>query len=193
MAPPTPLLSIAPLRDRWFAVGALAPRRRSLLQRRGLLSLRTGISVWSLGCFSDPCVSFSRYVSFTCLAEMSLSASSPASLCRTGRPHPFALWSAAIVRLVVTFFSRPGVFEVCCAKPLFWVGPSVSAFTLAAVFLFDLASCLVVSGHTSTQTCAQGSTGLHVWWSFHALSLVNFCGEFFLVQSCLSLRCFQLC
>ena len=37
-----------------------------------------------------------------------------------------------------------------------WVRPSPSAFTFAAVFLFDLASCLVVSGHTSTQTCAQG-------------------------------------
>ena len=72
LAPPTPPLSIAPLRDRWFAVGALAPRRRSLLQR-GLLSWRTGISVRSLGCFSDPCVSFSRCFSFTCLAEMSLS------------------------------------------------------------------------------------------------------------------------
>ena len=72
LAPPTPPLSIAPLRDRWFAVGALAPRRHSLLQR-GLLSWRTGISVRSLGCFSDPCVSFSRCFSFTCLAEMSLS------------------------------------------------------------------------------------------------------------------------
>ena len=51
LAPPTPLLSIAPLRDRWFAVGALAPRRRNSLQC-GLLSLRTGISVWSLGYFA---------------------------------------------------------------------------------------------------------------------------------------------
>ena len=33
-----------------------------------------------------------------------------------------------------------------------------------------MASCLVVSGHASTQTCAQGSTGLHVWWSLLALS-----------------------
>ena len=67
-----PPLSIAPLRDRGFAVGALAPRRRSLLQG-GLLSWRIGISVRSLGRFSDPCVSFSRCFSFTCLAEMSLS------------------------------------------------------------------------------------------------------------------------
>ena len=37
-------------------------------------------------------------------------------------------------------------------------------------FFFDLALCLVVSGHASTQTCAQGSTGLHVWWSLLALS-----------------------
>ena len=43
---------------------------------------------------------------------------------------------------------------------------SSSAFTLAAVFsVFDLALCLVVSRHHSTQTCAQGSTRLHVWWS----------------------------
>ena len=37
-------------------------------------------------------------------------------------------------------------------------------------FFFDLALFLVVSGHASTQTCAQGSTGLHVWWSLSALS-----------------------
>ena len=35
---------------------------------------------------------------------------------------------------------------------------------------FDLALCLVVSGHASTQTCAQGLTGLHVWWSLSALA-----------------------
>ena len=40
------------------------------------------------------------------------------------------------------------------------------------LFFFDLALCLVVSGHATTQTCAQGSTGLHVWWSLSALSLV---------------------
>ena len=37
------------------------------------------------------------------------------------------------------------------------------------LFFFDLALCLVVSGHASTQTYAQGSTGLHVWWSLSAL------------------------
>ena len=41
-----------------------------------------------------------------------------------------------------------------------------SVFTLGAVSTpFDLALCLVVSGHASTQTCAQGST-----WSLLALS-----------------------
>ena len=65
---------------------------------------------------------------------------------------------------------RPHAFEFCCAQSLFWVRPSLSAFTFAAVFLSDLASCLVVSGHTSTQTCAQKLPGLHVWWSLHALS-----------------------
>ena len=49
-----------------------------------------------------------------------------------------------------------------------------SVFTPAAVSAaFDLALCLVVSGHASTQTCAQGSTGLHVWWSLLALSLTR--------------------
>ena len=43
---------------------------------------------------------------------------------------------------------------------------ALSAFTpaTASSFFFDLTLCLVVSGHASTQTCAEGSTGLHVWW-----------------------------
>ena len=49
-----------------------------------------------------------------------------------------------------------------------------SVFTPAAVSAaFDLALCLVVSGHASTQTCAQGSTSLHVWWSLLALILTR--------------------
>ena len=47
--PPTPLLSIAPLRYCWFAVGALAPRE-DCLQQRGLLFVRIGFS-W-LKCLS---------------------------------------------------------------------------------------------------------------------------------------------
>ena len=39
---------------------------------------------------------------------------------------------------------------------------------LLLLLLLDLALCLVVSGHASTQTCAQGSTGPHVWWVIHA-------------------------
>ena len=39
---PTPLLSIAPLRDCWFVVGALDPREGSL-QQRVLLFLRSGL------------------------------------------------------------------------------------------------------------------------------------------------------
>ena len=47
-----------------------------------------------------------------------------------------------------------------------------SVFTPATVSAaFDQASCLVVSGHASTQTCAQGSSGRHFWWSLLALSL----------------------
>ena len=37
--------------------------------------------------------------------------------------------------------------EFCCAQSFFWVCVRLS---------FDLALCLVVSGHASTQTCAQG-------------------------------------
>ena len=56
-----------------------------------------------------------------------------------------------------------------------WVRLALSAFTPAAAssLFFDLALCLVVSGHASTQTCAQGSTGLHVWWSLLALFLTR--------------------
>ena len=39
LVPPTPLLGIEPLRDRWFAVGTLASLCGSL-QQRGPLSLR---------------------------------------------------------------------------------------------------------------------------------------------------------
>ena len=56
--PPPPLLSIAPLRDRWFAVGALVPRKRSL-QQCVLLTMRTGFS-------------FACNFSYTCSAEMSV-------------------------------------------------------------------------------------------------------------------------
>ena len=54
-------------------------------------------------------------------------------------------------------------------------GSSERLFSGSATLLsdFDLASCLVVSGHASTQTCVQGSTGLHVWWSLLAHSLTR--------------------
>ena len=78
--------------------------------------------------------------------------------------HPFALRSAAIVRLILTLLS-------CIARG---VSPlqilRIRLLSLSSCFfVFDLASCLVVSGHCSTQTCAQRSTGLHVWWSLRAL------------------------
>ena len=42
-----PLLSIAPLRGHWFAVGVRDPQHRSL-QQRGLLIVRSGLNaVWS--------------------------------------------------------------------------------------------------------------------------------------------------
>ena len=47
LAPPTPLRGTAPVRDRWFAVGAVAPRSASL-QELGLLSLRTAFFFWPL-------------------------------------------------------------------------------------------------------------------------------------------------
>ena len=41
---PTPLLSIAPLRDCWFAVGVLDPQE-GRLQQRGVLSVRIGLNL----------------------------------------------------------------------------------------------------------------------------------------------------
>ena len=41
LAPPTPLLDIAPLRDRWFEVDAQGPREGSL--QRVLLTVRSGL------------------------------------------------------------------------------------------------------------------------------------------------------
>ena len=62
-----------------------------------------------------------------------------------------------------------------------------SVFTPAAVSAaFDLALCLVVNGHASTQTCAQGSTGLHVWWSLLALSHSCFTHVWHHLLGCLS-------
>ena len=62
-----------------------------------------------------------------------------------------------------------------CGTVLLWVRLALSAFTpaTASSLFFDLALCLVVSGHASTQTCAQGSTRLHVWWSPLALFLTR--------------------
>ena len=42
LAPPTPLLDLAPLRDHWFAVDAQGPREGSL-QQRVLLTVRSGL------------------------------------------------------------------------------------------------------------------------------------------------------
>ena len=124
--PPTPLLSIAPLRDCWFAAGALDPRESSL-QQRALLSLKIGFS-------------FARYVSFTCSAEMSVSLVIVACFAVS-----FALRSAAIARdASFLHCTRASPRFKCCAQSFFRVRPSLSAFAFAAVFLFDLASCLVV-------------------------------------------------
>ena len=62
-----------------------------------------------------------------------------------------------------------------CVTFFHWVRLALSAFTPAAAssLFLDLALCLVVSGHASAQTCAQGSTGLHVWWSLLALFLTR--------------------
>ena len=51
-----------------------------------------------------------------------------------------------------------------CGTVFLWVRLTLSAFTSAAgsSLFFDLALCLLVSGHASTQMCAQGSTGLYV-------------------------------
>ena len=155
--PPTPLPSIAPLRDCWFAVGALAPREGSL-QQRNLLSVRNSCS-------------FARYFSFTCSAVMSVSLAIRRllrSVIRTAVSCDRASYSDAFF---LAFHSGvptllKSAYASCEASEL--LSPGNVALSL---FDFDLASCFVVSGHHSTETCAQGSTGLHVWWSLLALSL----------------------
>ena len=76
--PPTPLGTL-PLRDRWFAVRPPAPLCDALL----------------------PSLSHANAL----LKCLSLRSSPPASQCRAERPTPFALQSAAIVRLVLALFS----------------------------------------------------------------------------------------
>ena len=58
--------------------------------------------------------------------------------------------------------------EFCCTVFLLDEASSECLHSCSS-FFFDLALCLVVSGHASTHTCAQGSAGLHAWWSLHAL------------------------
>ena len=145
--PPTPLLSIAPLRDCWFAVDALAPRE-SGLQQRGLLSVRISFS-------------FARCFSFTCSAEMSVSLTIVVCIAVSSG---FATLSAAIARLVLTNLSWHTVIFLQLLLFFFW---------LTLTWL-----------RASTQ---QRSTGLHVWWSLHALYLfwhrfLGCCSRLFIVS-----------
>ena len=83
--PPTPQLSIAPLRDCWFAVGALAPQKGSL-QPRGLLFVRIGSSFTEVsvslftGCVHPHDEGFHRGLRLT------------ATLCRWSDFTPSGLW-----------------------------------------------------------------------------------------------------
>ena len=77
---PTPLLSIAPLRDCWFAEGALAPREGSL-EQRGLLFVKSGFS------------------GLKCLSRFSL-VSSPASQCQWS-PTPLRALRHGVIRWFV--------------------------------------------------------------------------------------------
>ena len=61
--------------------------------------------------------------------------------------------------------------RVAIPTVLHLAAPSFVTLAPASSLFFDLALCFVVSGHASTQTCAQISTGLHVWWSLLALFL----------------------
>ena len=90
--PPPPLLSIAPLRDRWFAVGALVPRKRSL-QQCVLLTMRTGFS-------------FSRNFSYTCSAEMSVPLFSGCVHRRKGFHRGLRLGTTVVFSDIVFFLSR---------------------------------------------------------------------------------------
>ena len=67
---------------------------------------------------------------------------------------------------------RPTVDSAFLLRMRLPLGLPLSVLHSCSCFFFsDLALCLVVSGHASTQTCAQeGSTGLHVWWILPSLS-----------------------
>ena len=81
--PPTPLLSIAPLRNFWFAVDALAPRE-GRLQQRCLLFVRIGFS--TLKCLSR----CSRAVS-TLITKVFIAASDSGQLLCVGDPTSLCL------------------------------------------------------------------------------------------------------
>ena len=197
-SPPTPLLSIAPLSDWWFAVGALAPLKGSLHQR-GLLPVRIGFS------FARNCLSrCSRTVSTLIWGfswrprtrDNNNLISSTASLYRwyptplCGLRHGVIRWFVRHRWLVidhrVSLSSDFSDWSLCFSchchtlLPFTYSDDSLSVLHAGVLTLFfecllfsvfDLALCLVVSGHHSTQTCPQGSTGLHVWWSLGGLSL----------------------
>ena len=103
--PSTPLLSIAPLRDCWFAVGALAPQEGSL-QQRSLQSVRIGFS-------------FARYFSFARSAEISVSLWSSSPVSRTAVSCDRASYSDAPFLHASCSNGRPHGFELCCAQSFF--------------------------------------------------------------------------
>ena len=127
--PPTPLLNIAPLRECWFAVGALAPWESSL-QRHSLLSVRIGFS-------------FARYFSITCSPEMSVSLVIVACFAVS---CDRASYSDASFLHCTRASPR---FKFCCAQSFFRVKPSLSAFTFATVFGF------VHRGQLDSDMCAR--------------------------------------
>ena len=149
--PPTPLLSVAPLRDCWLAVGALGPQEDSL-QQRDLLSVR-------IGSF------FARYFSFTCSAEMSVSLTIVVCFAMS---FGFALLSA-VSRLVLTLLSciargrahasNSAVYRLAAASlfllTLTWLRASWSAGKDRPVFMSGGASMLSISSGTVSLGAAR--------------------------------------
>ena len=130
----------------WFAEG------RTSLQQCGLLSVKVGFS-------------FARNFSFTCSAEMSVSLVIVACFA-------VSLWVRTAVSCDRASHSDAPFMHSTRASPRFKFSGTPSSFQQTLALLFLTLTWLRASwsaGTASTQTCAQRSTGLLVWWSLHAL------------------------
>ena len=170
---------------RIFFLASDSEQRWDIRDRRLLLCLVCGICHCSSprpstplrGLFCRPASlggrqssSLYRLVSFTEFASCVHSATW-ASLVTAARHCPSrVLITSALTGMHAGCSSH--AFEFCEISS-FWKPPSLGAFTFAAVVLVDLALCLVVGEHASTEICVHLSTGLaHLVDPGSSLSLV---------------------